>query len=128
MKKLLFLILLTLPCVCISQVINPPLTLSPDQVKRVYIGLKERDAYAQRFNDCVKSADSLNNIIQEQDYNLNLLADNLREYNAKIDSLYNERQRAAVEIQKIKSEKTAWYKHPILWGVLGLIGGILIVK
>lgn len=112
----------------ISQVINPPLVLQPDQVKRVYIGLKERDAYAQRFSDCIKSADSLNNIIQEQDYNLNLLADNLREYNNTIDSLYNERQRAAVEIQKIKSSKTEWYKHPILWGVLGLIGGILIVK
>jgi len=114
-----------LPCVSISQVtvipspnidtIRPNLLLRPEQVREVYFGLKQGEAYKQHYAKALTAIDSLNNIIQEQSYDFNLTLDLMKEQDAKIKEAYENMQ-------------TPWYKSPITGGILGLLIGILIAK
>tara|TARA_R110000782_G_scaffold106840_1_gene195177 strand:- start:581 stop:760 length:180 start_codon:yes stop_codon:yes gene_type:complete len=33
-----------------------------------------------------------------------------------------------VEIQRLKSKKTPWYRHPLLYGLIGFATGIYLMK
>ncbi len=35
---------------------------------------------------------------------------------------------AETDIQRLKNKRIPWYKHPVLYGVLGFIGGIYLMK
>jgi len=128
MKNLLFAILLTMPCVSISQVTQDSLKIAPAQVKNVYNGLKQGEAYKKRYSDCLEATGTLNTIIQQQNDSLVSLSQKIEEYDYRLNEMYDERERAAVEIQKIKSEGVPWWRSPWLYGAVGLIGGILIAK
>jgi len=161
-KNLLLLILLTLPCVSISQITDPaqrwkpssdtlysigkltdmhvtgitfkeankdvitwnitdtiknykPLILLPEQVFNIYVGLKQGDVYKARYADVLKVVDSLTNIVEQQDYNLNQTLDLMKEHDAQIKEAY-------------ENMPVVWYKSPYLYGALGLLIGILITK
>jgi len=100
--------------VSISQVIDP-LTLQPSQVREVYFGLKQGEAYKQHYAQALTAIDSLNNIIQEQSYDFNLTLDLMKEQDAKIKEAY-------------ENMPTPWYKSPITGAILGLLIGMLIAK
>jgi len=111
--------------VSISQ-ITPPnslLRLNPDQVLFVYTGLKQGEVYRHRYAEALNVIDSLNGIVENQDYNLNLMVDTMRQHDQELKRLYDERQKAAVE-----NKPVPWYQNPWLYGVAGLITGILITN
>lgn len=112
----------TLFLLLLCNFLSAQVTLSTQQAKEVYKGLKQGEILKERL----KAIDSLNNIILDQDYNLNYLTDQVRAYNTTLDSLYTERQRAAVDYEK--SKPTPWYKHWLTWGVIGFVSGVLIGK
>lgn len=103
-------------------------TLTPDQVKNVYFGLKSAEIYKRHYNECLEVANSLNEIIQQQNDSIVAMDQRLEEFDYHINELYDERERSAVEIQQIKSKKTPWYRHPITLGILGFITGVWVAK
>jgi len=153
-KNLLLLILLTLPCVSISQITDPlpvltlsdlipmrvtsitfqesnkdiitwqiadtikkykPLILKPEQVFNIYVGLKQGEVYKSRYEQALIVVDSLTNIVEQQDYNLNQTLDLMKEHDAQIKEAYD-------------NMPVVWYKSPYLYGAVGILIGILITK
>jgi len=114
-----------LPCVSISQVtvipspnidtIRKPLYLVPPQVREVYFGLKQGEAYKHQYDHALIAIDSLNNIIQEQSYDFNMTLDLMKENDAKLKHAY-------------ENMPTPWYKSPITGAILGLLIGIVVAK
>lgn len=120
-----------LPCVSICQItvqINDSLTISAEQVKNIYTGLKTAEVTEQRLNECEKVANELNSIIQEQNESLQLSGLELSRLNIELSEQNDLLLKSAVHIQKLKDKKTPWYRHPVTWSIIGLIGGILIAK
>ena len=94
---------------------NGTLTLYPEQVLNVYTGLKQGEVYKSRYADAIKVVDSLTNIVEQQDYNLNQTLDLMKEHDAQIKQAY-------------ENMPVVWYKSPYLYGTVGLLIGILIAK
>jgi len=103
--------------VSISQITDPqpPLSLNPNQVLNVYTGLKQGEVYRQRYLQALIVVDSLTNIVEQQDYNLNQTLDLMKEHDAQIKEAY-------------ENMPVVWYKSPYLYGAFGIIFGILIAK
>lgn len=118
-----------LPCASISQItVHDSLRISPAQVKNIYTGLKQGEVFKQRLDACVLLKNELNNIIQEQNKFLQLNMSELSRLNADLATKNDLLLKSAVDIQILKNKKIPWYKHPILYTVLGLAGGIYIAK
>ena len=118
-----------MPCVSISQITVPDsLSISPTQVKNIYIGLKQGEIFKQRLDACVSLKNELNNIIQEQNKFLQLNMVELSQLNADLATKNDLLLKSAVDIQILKNKKIPWYRHPILYTVLGLAGGVYISK
>lgn len=94
---------------------QPPLTLNPEQVQNVYFGLKQGQEYHKRYADALIVVDSLTNIVEQQDYELNLTLDLMKEHDAQIKQAY-------------ENMPVVWYKSPFTWGAVGVLIGILIAK
>lgn len=106
----------------------PSVTLNPEQVFNVYVGLKLSEEYKGRYNDCLSVANQLTKIIDEQDVAINKAMADLEFLNLKIAVKQDELTEKAVAIEKMKSAKTKWFKSPWLWASVGLVAGILITK
>ena len=92
------------------------------------MGLRSGEAYKQYYTDCLDVANSLNDIVQQQNDSLASLAQRLEEFDYHINELYDERERAALEIQKIKSKKIPWWRHPVTIGIAGFAAGVWVAK
>lgn len=103
-------------------------TLTPEQVKNVYFGLKSVEAYKRHYAECLEVANSLNEIIQQQNDSIIAMDQRAEELDYQINKLYDEREETSVEIQQIKSKKTPWYRHPITMLVAGFITGVWVAK
>jgi hypothetical protein len=113
--------------VSISQITVPDsLKIAPAQVKNIYIGLKRGEVAQQRLDACYLVVTELNEIIQEQNKFLQFSLTELSRLNADLAIKNNQLMDSAVKMEKLK--KTKWYRHPITWSIVGLVGGILIAK
>lgn len=116
-----------LPCMSISQTtVHDSLTISPNQVKNIYIGLKRGEVVQKRLDTCYLVVTELNGIIQDQNKSLQFSLTELSRLNADLATKNTMLRDSAVNIEKLK--KTKWYRHPITWSIIGLAGGILIAK
>jgi len=138
MKNLLFATLLILPCVSISQTTDQlapllnqkrdSLKLAPQQVKNVYTGLKEGEAYRQLYTECLAAAGTLNNIIQDINADLRIAMSEADKLNAQIKAKNSDLTAKEVEIQALKDKKTPWYRHPITIAIIAFSAGVYIAK
>lgn len=103
-------------------------TLTPDQVKNVYFGLKSAEKYKKYYQECLEVANSMNEIIQQQNDSIIAMDQRAEELDYQINKLYDEREETSVEIQQLKSKKTVWYKHPVTLLVVGFITGVWVAK
>lgn len=110
----------------ISQTTN--ISLTPNQVDEVYKGLIQGDHLKKINDDCKEAVTELNTIIQDQNDSLISLAGQLEDYDYALNELQDQRLQQAVELERLNNKKTPWYKHPILYGVVGFITGILSIK
>ena len=118
-------------CVTISQITaqtNDSLKIAPNQVKNVYQGLQQRAQFKQKLSDCLETANSLNDIIQQQNDSLQVNAVKLVDLNKNLAAANANYIKKSEDLQKLQDKKTPWYKHPILYSVLGLLTGIYIAK
>src|SRR4051812_24384367 len=109
MKTLILFLLIS--AACFGQ--SDSLHISPTQVRNVYIGLRSAEQYRQKYADCLEVANSLNDIIQQANDDLHTLQEQTSTTDIVLQDLYAEQERAAVAIQKLKSKKTPWWRHPI---------------
>ena len=118
-----------LPCVSISQITAlDSLKISPAQVKNIYTGLKTLEITKTRLTDCISTANELNGIIQNQNKSIQSFGLELISLNSDLATQNDLLLKSAVDIQILKNKKIPWYKHPILYTVLGLVGGVYIAK
>lgn len=110
------------------QIQNPPLVLPPAQVANVYVGLKLGEFYKTKYGDCMDIAKTLNEMIQKQKEDARTASLKLGRLNMEISESQSENLEKAVEIQQLKDKKTPWYRHPILYAVLGIGFGAYISK
>jgi len=131
MKKLQYATLLIALCATISQITaqtNDSLKIAPAQVKNIYQGLQERAQFKQKLSDCLEVANSLNDLIQQQNDSLQSNANKLIDLNKNLATANKNYTDTAVKLQKLQDRKIPWYKHPVLYSILGLLGGIWIAK
>jgi len=107
---------------------NDSLLISPNQVKNVYTGLKQNEQLKSKLSDCIGTAKSLNEIIQKQNDSLQVAGNRILKLNSDITKGQEEITKIAVKIQKLEDRKIPWYKHPITYTILGILGGIFIAK
>lgn len=125
----MFLILLTMPCVSISQITAlDSLKISPNQVKNVYIGLKQGEVNKQKLSDCITIAKSLDKIIQDQKVSLQSNLVDLRNTNDDLANSNIKLTAAEVKLNELENRKIPFWKHPLMYFVLGLGTGIYIMK
>jgi len=107
---------------------NDSVLISKPQIKNVYIGLKQLEAYKKYYYECLQGSNELKDIINQQDVKLQKSVKNIYDLNAKTDSLNKKIIETEVNIQKIKNKKIPLLKHPILYGLLGFVSGIYLMK
>lgn len=105
-----------------------PLTLQPEQVFNVYVGLRTGEEYRKRFEQCRKAAEELNAIIQDQAIEIKAYAKTEAKNDKLLRELYDDRDKKTQEIAELKANKTPWYKHPLTYLAAGIVGGIYIAK
>jgi len=102
--------------------------ISKSQIKNVYIGLKQLEAYKKYYYECLQGSNELNQIINYQDIKLKKSVKNIYDLNTKTDSLNKKIIETEINIQKLKNKKIPFWKHPILYGLLGFVSGIYLMK
>jgi len=102
--------------------------VSENSIKNVYIGLKQLEAYKKYYYECLQGSNELNKIINDQDVKLQKSVKNIYDLNVKTDSLNKKIIETEVSIQKLKNKKIPFWKHPILYGLLGFVSGIYLMK
>ena len=119
MKKLL-LLLFAIPA--LSQ-IQPPTT---ERLIEMYYTDKSQK---QQISNLIKAADSCVVIVENQDKRLkDVIADNEKTA-SELRGLYDELGKLEVDNAVLKEKKpTPWYKHPIFYGLIGIIGGMYLAK
>ena len=104
------------------------MTIPRTQIKNVYIGLKSAEAYKIYYYECIESANELNRIISDQDQELKSSMEKIKSLNDHNEKLNSDILQAEKKLQSIQSRKIPFWKHPILYASLGLIGGIYLMK
>lgn len=104
------------------------ISIQREQIKNVYIGLKQSEAYREYYYECLISSNELNKIIHDQDSELKKSLEQIKILNSKTENLNLKIIDAEVERQRLKDKKTPWYRHPVIYGLLGFIGGIYLMK
>jgi len=95
------------------------LLLNKNQITEIYKGLKQGEKYRDLYKISLNAVDSLVNIIQEQDYNLNLYIEQNNAYDEKLKTL-NEQLTKAVVVE----DKNKWYNSRWIWAGVGFAGGV----
>jgi len=104
------------------------LKLAPAQVKNVYVGLKEGEAYKQMYAECMAAAELINNTIQDINSDLRIAAAETDKLNAQIKAKNSELTAKELQIQALKDKKTPWYRHPITIAIIVFSAGVYIAK
>lgn len=132
MKNLLLSILLAFICLntfeITAQVNNDSVSIQKPQIKNIYVGLKQGEAYKNYYLECLQVSNELNQVINNQDQELKKTLKTIIELTASNEELNGKITKNEVDIQKLKNKKIPWYKHPILYFFIGTAGGIYIAK
>jgi len=115
----IILILLT----CLTLQAQDTIELNKFQVTEIYKGLRQGERYRALYAKSLIAVDSLANIIQEQDYNLNLYIEQNNAYDEKLKTL-NEQLTKAVVFE----DKNKWYNSRWLWAGVGFAGGVYLTS
>jgi len=100
------------------------LCLTPGQYKNIYRGLKTGEQYRLQYQQAHIAAQDLNTIIQKQNDSLQVIYSRLTVLNLELNHAHQDLMVESVKIEASKPVK--WFKHPVLWGVVGFISGLLI--
>jgi Skp family chaperone for outer membrane proteins len=132
MKYLKLAILLTITCFSTFEISaqnkTDSISIQRDQVKNIYTGLKQSEAYREYYYDCLQASNDLNQVINKQDQELQKLLTEIKLLSAYNEALNKKIIDSSVSIEKIKNKKIPWYLHPITYGLLGFAGGIYLMK
>jgi len=132
MKHLKLAILLVFICwntfEITAQVNNDSVSIQKSQIKNIYVGLKQGEAYKNYYFECLQVSNELNQIINNQDQELQKSLKQITVLNSNTEALNQKIIEANTEIKRLESKKIPIWKHPILYGLLGFIGGIYLTK
>ena len=103
-------------------------SINRNQVKNIYVGLKQSEAFREYYYECLQVSNELNQIINNQDSELQKSIKTVSGLNIKNDSLNKKITETEISIQKFKNKKIPFWKHPITYGILGFVGGIYLIK
>lgn len=103
-------------------------SIQKTQIKNIYIGLKTGEVYRNYYDECLQASKELNQIIISQDLQLQKSVQKITDLNLNNEKLNGKITDSEVEIQRLKNKKIPWYKHPILYLLLGFSGGIYLMK
>ena len=123
---LIFICISTFPVFAQKQIDS--VSISKPQVKNIYVGLKQLESYREYYNECLQVSNEMNQIINNQDQELKKSLKQITILNSDTEALNLKITASEVEIQRLKNKKTPWYKHPLLYGFLGFVGGIYLIK
>jgi len=102
------------------------LCLTPTQYKNIYTGLKTGEQYRLRYEQAYNAAKDLNTIIQKQNDSLQVIYSRLIVLNTELNQAHMDLTAESVKIEANKPVK--WWNHPITWGIIGFVAGVLMVK
>ena len=132
MKHLKLAILLAFTCWNILEVTaqtkTDSVSIHKSQVKNIYVGLKQSEAYRNYYLECLQGSNELNQIINDQDQELQKRLKSITILNSDNEALNKKITASNTEIQRLKNKKIPFWKHPILYGILGFVGGIYLMK
>jgi len=92
------------------------------------VGLKQGEAYKNYYFECLQVSNELNQIINNQDHELQKSLKQIVVLNSDTEVLNQKIIEANTEIKRLENKKIPWWKHPILYGLLGFVGGIYLMK
>ena len=98
------------------------------QIKNIYIGLKQSEQYRIYYDDCLQASNELKLIIDKQEQKLKKSLDTITVLNNDNEELNKKIIDYSVRIEELKNKKIPIWKHPILYGIIGFIGGIYLMK
>jgi len=107
---------------------NDSISIQREQIKNVYTGLKQSEAYREYYYECLQASNDLNWIINKQDQELQKSLNELKLLNTYNEALNKQIIDSSVTIEKLNNKRIPWYKHPITYGLLGFMGGIYLMK
>jgi len=132
MKNLLLSILLAFICLNTFEITAQnkidSVSISKPQIKNIYAGLKQGEFYKQYYLECLQVSNELNQVINNQDQELKNSLKTITDLTASNEELNGKITKTEVDIQKLKNKKIPWYKHPILYLIVGAAGGVYIAK
>lgn len=111
-----------------AQTKTDSVSIQKSQVKNIYIGLKQAEAYRNYYLECLQGSNELNQIINDQDQELQKRLKSITILNSDNEELNKKITASEIEIQRLKNKKIPIWKHPVLYGILGFIGGIYLMK
>ena len=103
-------------------------SIQKKQIKNVYIGLKQSESYKNYYLECLQVSNELNQVINDQDQELQKSLKQIIVLNSDNEILNKKIIDSEKRILQLKNKKIPWYKHPILYGTLGFVGGIYLMK
>lgn len=107
---------------------NDSVKIYKPQIKNIYIGLKQSEQYKEYYYECLQISNQLNQVINNQDQELKKSLKQITILNSDTEALNLKITASEVEIQRLKNKKTPWYKHPLLYGFIGFVGGVYLIK
>lgn len=111
-----------------AQIKTDSISIQKSQVKNIYVGLKQAEAYRNYYLECLQGSNELNQIINNQDQELQKRLKSITILNSDNELLNKKIIASNTEIQRLKNKKIPIWKHPILYGILGFVGGIYLMK
>lgn len=117
MKNSVFILVIML---CTAASAQDTICLPRNMYIEIYKGLKSAYYYKQKHAECIDIANSLNEVIQQQNDSLQLSIYRLQETEYELDYLNYQYQEA------IKKQPVPWYKSGWLWAGVGLLTGLII--
>ena len=98
------------------------------QIKNIYTGLKQSEAYRSYYYECLQGSNELNQIINDQDQELQKRLQSIIILNSENQALNKKIMDSGIKIQRLENKKIPIWKHPILYGIIGFAGGIYLMK
>jgi len=96
--------------------------VKPEQVFNIYVGLKQGEQAKQKLHDCLETANSLNDIIQQQNDTIQVSVCRVIDLNAEVLKANQNYNKTSIELQKAKDKSVPWWKA----GSYGVIIGFLL--
>jgi len=103
-------------------------SIQKPQIKNIYVGLKQGEYYKQYYLECLQVSNELNQVISNQDKELKKSLKTITDLTASNEELNGKITKTEFDIQKLKNKKIPWYRQPIFYLIVGVAGGVYVVK